>query len=94
MDPAHVAALQRELRDLILECLGLLGASNREPDPWQSVHMMNAIKALDSGAYALCRRDLQRALWPPSRRTKTLRMAGKPYSLADLRAAYKQLQKS
>lgn len=94
MDPAQVAALQRELSDLILECLGLLGAAGREPDPWQSVHMMNAIKALDAGAYALCRRDLQRALWPPSRRTKMLRMAGKPYSLADLRAAYDQSLKS
>ena len=90
MDPAHVTALQCELNNLILECLALLGAANREPDLWQSVHLMNAIKALDAGAYTLCRRDLQRALWPRSRRTKTWRMAGKSFSLADLRAAYEQ----
>lgn len=88
MDPAHVATQRCEVRGLIVECLGLLGAAGREPDLWQSVHLMKAIKAFDAGAYELSRRDLQRALRPAWQRKKSLK--GKHHSLAELRAAFEQ----
>jgi hypothetical protein len=90
MDPALVTAQQRELRDLILQCLGRFDAAGREPDLWESIHLMNAIKAFDAGAYALCRQDLQRALRPAWSRSGARSHLGKPHSLADLRAAFEQ----
>ncbi len=94
MDPAHVAAQQRELGELIRQCLGRFDTAGREPDLWESIHLMNAIKAFDAGAYALCRQDLQRAIMPAWSRSRSRGQSGKPQSLADLRAAFEQSLKA
>ncbi len=79
---------RREVSGLILECFDLLGSAGLEPDLWQSVHLMKAIKAFDTGAYELSPRDLQQALRPAWQRKKSLK--GKRHSLAELRAAFEQ----
>ncbi len=94
MDPAHVAAQQRELGELVLQCLVRLATAGREPDLWESIHLMNAIKALDAGAYALCRQDLQRALMPAWRRSRAWSQKGTSHSLADLWAALERSLKA
>ncbi len=94
MDPAHVAAEQRELGAHILLYFGRFDTAGREPDLWESIHLMSAIKALDAGAYALCRQDLQQAKMPAWSRSGSRRQMGKRHSLAELRTAFEQSLKA
>jgi hypothetical protein len=90
---AHRAQRQLEKDQAVAameEALSAIEADNREPDEWEQEQLAQAVGCLFRYAYRLAAIHAELALTPADERSRSRpRYEGPPFSLSDLRGAYR-----